>query len=278
MKLRLGALDELNARPLWFSLGADPDVELIRNTRAGTTELLERDRVDVSVVSVVKAAEAGWHRVPGIGIAASRTLGSVLLLSDVKPYEASVIYAAQDSGTSTMLLLALLRRMGRNPSLIRLPAAEARAKAKMGLGSAALLIGDEAMKARSSFAESWDLLEAWNQRTGLPMVFGVWASRRPVSAEVSRRLIDAAAQGERQYAQIADQVAGEGWIGRDEAAAYLHRLHYTLKPADELAIELLLTILQSYELIRLPAGTTTLERTHRDVLSWNQNDDAVHHR
>jgi chorismate dehydratase len=278
MKLRLGALDELNARPLWFSLGTDPDVELIRDTRGGTTELLERDRVDVSVVSVVKAAEAGWHRVPGIGIAASRTLGSVLLLSDVKPSEASVIYAAQDSRTSTMLLLALLRRMGRNPSIIRLPAAEARAKAKIDRGSAALLIGDEAMKARSSFAESWDLPEAWNQRTGLPMVFGVWASRRPITGDVSRRLIDAAAQGERHYAQIADQMAVEGWITRDEAAAYLHRLHYSLKPADEVAIELLLTILQSYELIRLPAGATTLESTHRDVVSWNQNDDAIHHR
>jgi len=277
MKLRLGALDELNARPLWFSLGTDPDVEVVRDTRAGTTALLERDRVDVSVVSVVKAAEAGWHRVPGVGIAASTTLGSVLLLSDVKPHEASVIYAAQDSRTSTMLLLALLRRLGRTPPVIRLPAAEARAQAKLDRGSAALLIGDEAMKARSSFAESWDLLEAWNQRTGLPMVFGVWASRRPVTADVSRRLLDAAAQGERQYAQIAAQTTNEGWITRDAAAAYLHRLHYTLKPADELAIDLLLTILQSYELIRLPAGATTLERTHRDVLSWNQNDDAVHH-
>lgn len=278
MKLRLGALDELNARPLWFSLGTDPDIELLRDTRAGTTELLERDRVDVSVVSVVKAAEAGWHRVPGIGIAASRTLGSVLLLSDVKPYEAAVIYAAQDSRTSTMLLLALLRRMGRNPSIVRLPAAEARARAKIDRGSAALLIGDEAMKARSAFAESWDLLEAWNQCTGLPMVFGVWASRHPITADGSQRLIDAAAQGERQYARIADQMADEGWITRDEAAAYLHRLHYTLNPTDELAIALLLTILQSYELIRLPAGAPTLERTHRDVLSWNQNDDTIHHR
>jgi len=278
MKLRLGALDELNARPLWFSLRMDPDVELIRDTRAGTTELLERDRVDVSVVSVVKAAEAGWHRVPGIGIAASRTLGSVLLLSDVKPWEASVIYAAQDSRTSTMLLLALLRRMGRNPSIIRLPAAEARAKAKLDRGSAALLIGDEAMKARSSFAESWDLAEAWNRRTGLPMVFGVWASRRPITADVAQRLTAAAAQGEQQYAQIADHMADERWIARDAAAAYLHRLHYTLKPGDEVAVELLLTILQSYELIRLPAGATTLERTHRDVLSWNQDEDAVHYR
>ena len=278
MKLRLGALDELNARPLWFSLGADPDVELIRDTRGGTTELLERDRVDVSVVSVVKAAESGWHRIPGIGIAASKTLGSVLLLSDVTPHDASVIYAAEDSRTSSMLLLALLRRMGRNPSVIRLPAAEARARAKIDRGSAALLIGDEGMKARSSFAESWDLLEAWNQRTGLPMVFGVWASRRPMTADVTQRLSDAAAQGERQYDRIADQMAEEGWIARDEAAEYLHRLHYTLSPADELAIALLLTILQSYELIRLPAGATTLEKTHRDVLSWNQNDDAVHHR
>jgi len=271
MKLRLGALDELNARPLWFSLGTDPDVELIRDTRAGTTELLETDRVDVSVVSVVKAAEAGWHRVPGIGIAAARTLGSVLLLSDVKPSEASVIYAAQDSRTSTMLLLALLRRMGRAPSIIRLPASEARAKAKRDRGSAALLIGDEAMKARASFAESWDLLEAWNQRTGLPMVFGVWASRRPLTADASQRLLDAAAQGEQQYAQIADHMASERWITRDEAAAYLHRLHYTLKPADDSAIELLLSVLQSYELIRLPAGTPTLERTHRDMVSWNQS-------
>src|ERR1700712_1363962 len=185
MKLRLGALDELNARPLWFSFGANPDVELIRDTRAGATELLERDRVDVSVVSVVKAAEAGWYRAPGIGIAASNTLGSVLLLSDVKPHEASVIYAAEDSRTSTMLLMALLRRMGRNPSIVRLPAAEARAKAKLDRGSAALLIGDEGMKARAAFAESWDLLEAWNQRTGLPMVFGVWASRRPITVDVS---------------------------------------------------------------------------------------------
>ena len=278
MKLRLGALDELNARPLWFSLGTDPDVEVIRDTRAGTTELLEQDRVDVAVVSVVKAAEAGWHRVPGIGIAAAKTLGSVLLLSDVKPDEASVIYAAQDSRTSTMLLQALLRRMGRHPSIIRLSAAEARAKAKLDRGSAALLIGDEGMQARASFDESWDLLEAWNQRTGLPMVFGVWASRRPITADDSQRLRDAAARGERQYAQIAAQTADDGWITRDDAAAYLHRLHYTLNPADELAIELLLTILHSYELIRLPAGATTLESTHRDMVPWNQHDDAIHHR
>lgn len=278
MKLRLGALDELNARPLWFSLGADPDIDLIRDTRAGATELLEGDRVDAAVVSVVKAAEAGWYRAPGIGIAAAQTLGSVLLLSDVVPHEASVIYAAQDSRTSTMLLMALLRRMGRTPTVIRLPAAEARAKAKQDRGSAALLIGDEGMKARASFAASWDLLEAWNQCTGLPMVFGVWASRRPITAEVSRRLIDAAAQGERQYARIADEMAGEGWITRDDAAAYLHRLHYTLNPADELAIELLLTILQAYELITLPAGAPTLPRNHRNVLSWNQHDDAAHHR
>jgi chorismate dehydratase len=270
MKLRLGALDELNARPLWFALGTNPDVDVIRDTRAGTTELLERDLVDVSVVAVVRAAEAGWHRVPGIGIAAAKTLGSVLLLSDVKPYEASVIYAAQDSRTSTMLLLALLRRMGRNPAVIRLPAAEARARAKLERGSAALLIGDEGMKARAAFAESWDLLEAWNQRTGLPMVFGVWASRRPLAADPTQCLIDAAARGERQYAQIADHAAGEGWITRDDAAAYLHRLHYTLNPTDELAIQLLLTILQSYELIRLPAGVTPLDSTHRDVLAWNR--------
>lgn len=278
MKLRLGALDELNARPLWFSLRTVPDshVEVIRDTRAGTTDLLERDRVDVAVVSVVKAAESGWHRVPGIGIAAAKTLGSVLLLSDVKPYEASVIYAAQDSRTSTMLLAALLRRMGRTLPIIRLPAAEARAKAKQERGSAALLIGDEGMKARAAFAESWDLLEAWNQRTGLPMVFGVWASRQPIAADDTQRLIDAAAHGERQYAQIAEHVATEGWITRDDAAAYLHRLHYTLNPVDERAIALLLTILQSYELIQLPPGATTLKHTHRDVVAWNQHD-PVHH-
>jgi len=278
MKLRLGALDELNARPLWFSLCTDPEVEVIRDTRAGATELLERDRVDVAVVSVVKAAEAGWHRVPGIGIAAAKTLGSVLLLSDGKPYEASVIYAAQDSRTSTMLLLALLRRMGRNPLIIRLPAAEARAKAKAERGSAALLIGDEGMKARSAFAESWDLLEAWNQRTGLPMVFGVWASRQPITANDTQRLISAAAQGERQYAQIAERMADEGWITRDDAAAYLQRLHYSLKPADNRAVDLLLTLLHTYELIRLPVGTPILERTHRDIVAWYQHDDAVHHR
>lgn len=280
MKLRLGALDELNARPLWFSLslGTDPDVEVIRDTRAGTTDLLERDLVDVAVVSVVKAAEAGWHRAPGVGIAAAKTLGSVLLLSDTRPYEASVIYAAEDSRTSTMLLLALLRRMGRNPVIIRLPAAEARAKAKQDRGSAALLIGDEGMKARAAFAESWDLLEAWNQRTGLPMVFGVWASRQPITAEASRRLTDAAADGERQYAQIAERTAADGWITRAAAAAYLHRLHYTLTPADQLAIDLLLTVLHSYELIRLPAGVTPLAHSHRRVVSWNQHDDAVHHR
>jgi chorismate dehydratase len=278
MKLRLGALDELNARPLWFSFPTAPDspVEVIRDTRAGTTDLLERDRVDVAVVSVVKAAESGWHRVPGIGIAAAKTLGSVLLLSDVKPYEASVICAAQDSRTSTMLLAALLRRMGRTPPIIRMPAAEARARAKRERGSAALLIGDEGMKARASFAESWDLLEAWNQRTGLPMVFGVWASRQPITAGDTQRLVDAAAEGERQYAQIADHVATEGWITRADAAAYLHRLHYTLNPADERAIALLLTILQSYELIKLPPGATTLEKTHRDVVAWNQHD-PVHH-
>src|SRR5581483_7430520 len=145
--------------PLWAALEGAPDVLLRKRTPAQAAGLLEAGVVDLALVPVALAAERGWARLSGLGIAARGRVGSVLVLGDRPIEEARVIYADDSSRTSLMLLRVLLAEAKRDVKVVPLPEAEARARARAEQGAAALLIGDRALKARDAFPHSWDLAE-----------------------------------------------------------------------------------------------------------------------
>ena len=137
------------------------------------------------------------------------------------------------------------------------------APAALAGGEAVLLIADAALMAhRDRIApHSLDLGELWQQRTGLPMVFAVWAARedaavtRPAALDA---LCDAIASGSGAFAADPEGVARAAAqrFPFDEAyiRGYLGRLRYGFGDAERAGLEAFLDMARAAgELHEVPA-------------------------
>ena len=116
-------------------------------------------------------------------------------------------------------------------ALVRIlfPAAEILAEGAPA--DARLLIGDEALtSALEDATPHHDLGVLWRERTGLPMVFAVWAARRDVADErlvaLDRALADAVADASEHAALVAQAAAERYGYPAGYLARYFERLRY----------------------------------------------------
>ncbi|MFO0960966.1 MAG: MqnA/MqnD/SBP family protein [Isosphaeraceae bacterium] len=119
----------------------------------------------------------GYRIVPDLAIAARGPVRSVKLFSRVPFREIRRLALDEGSRTSQALCRVWLdERHGVRPEAIEhlpmgVPAEESTA-------DAVLLIGDRAMRDPAGpFVEKVDMARAWQEMTGLPFVFAVWAVR-----------------------------------------------------------------------------------------------------
>ncbi len=184
---------------------------------------------------------------------------------------------ALDEGSRTSAALArvlLAERFGIRPALRTLPVGPATGPAA-GRDAAAdsvaqtdadavLLIGDRAMtdppdrRTGRPFAAVWDLGEVWNDWTGLPFVFAVWASRPGLDATCGDDLAQQfAASRDAGVSDLAALAAAGGpplGLSAADAEDYLRRnLHFSLGPAERAGLALFCELCVRNDL--LPTGT-----------------------
>jgi cyclic dehypoxanthinyl futalosine synthase len=178
VKLRVAAVDYLNARPLWHALVDHPDVELQLALPSDVARMLAEDEADVALLPVAAAAALGDATLVDAGCISSRgPVRSVVVYSECPTDEIDEL--ALDLSSRTSVVLARLLVRGR---VVRgLPAAEALAFAR-GPKRGAVVIGDPALAHEGKFAHTLDLADAWRERTGLPFVFAAWYARKPLSS------------------------------------------------------------------------------------------------
>ncbi|WP_202318524.1 menaquinone biosynthetic enzyme MqnA/MqnD family protein [Archaeoglobus neptunius] len=105
---------------------------------------------------------------------------SVVVVSREKELDDGPIAITKDSMTSVSLLKIILRERGLRNRLV--PMKTAIAQEMLERCRHALVIGDEAIKARMIYRVVMDLGEEWYDLTSLPMVFGISASLKNVDA------------------------------------------------------------------------------------------------
>ncbi len=123
----------------------------------------------------------------GIGIVSDGAVGSVLLFSNTTLEKVQSIALPSDSSTSKLLLRYILENQGMVKEYIEMgPDLDE----MLQVADAALLIGDRAMDEakRNPNKVIIDLGEAWKEITGLPMVFGVFATHRDAPTEIVAEL------------------------------------------------------------------------------------------
>jgi chorismate dehydratase len=177
--IRLGRISYVNMAPVFFRLDADVDersgvpTELNRALLAG-----EIDLAPISSIEWARNAER-LRLLPRLCVSSEGAIDSIQLVSRLPLEAVRTVAVTPESATSVVLTKVLL------PEAEHVPLGEE--------ADARLLIGDAALK--SAFEDPtphYDLGRLWLERTGLPMVFAVWAAREPLAdglAELEEALV-----------------------------------------------------------------------------------------
>lgn len=194
--LRVGHIEFLNCYPLYFGLasraaqgvGDQAGFELVPGVPTDLNRMLLSGTIDFGPISSIEYARGHRQLVLSrrLSISAKGAVDSIHLVAEGPLDEVRRIALTPQSATSVVLLKTILKlRYGREIEYreLREPAQEA-----LSRGDGVLLIGDQGLEALYfpfPGRVTHDLGRAWQEWTGLPMVYAVWAARRDF---VARRL------------------------------------------------------------------------------------------
>ena len=146
-------------------------------------EKMIAQKADIGLVPVVSLAKLeNYQIITDYCIGAVKSVGSVLLLSDVPIENIKRVYLDYQSRTTNSLIkLLLVKYMDIN---VLWESGAIGFEEKIQGESAGIIIGDRAFEMVDTFTHSYDLASLWNQYTGLPFVFACWVEIGKLSQKV----------------------------------------------------------------------------------------------
>ncbi|MDI6709605.1 MAG: menaquinone biosynthesis protein [Bacillota bacterium] len=187
--IRLGRVDYLNCLPVYYPLerGWVPiDATLTGGVPTGLNRLFLEGKLEITPISSIEYARHPDRCVilPDISIASDGRVGSIFLFSrgPVTELDGRHVALPDTSATSVVLLKVLFHHYYHVEATYETMPDDL--DRMLAVSDAALLIGDNAMRARLRVEEAGsplvvtDLGQAWKDFTGDPMVFALWVIRR----------------------------------------------------------------------------------------------------
>jgi chorismate dehydratase len=220
--IRLGRISYLNMAPVFFELAAD--VEEVEGVPTELNRALLADEVDVAPISSIAWARNAEQLLvlPRLCVSSDGAVGSIQLVSRLPLEHVRSIAVTPESATSAVLARVLV------------PDAEHLAFDEPA--DATLLIGDAAL--RSAYEDPTphhDLGRLWTRRTGLPMVFALWACPDPPPpgvAELEDALVASLRLANEDPERLASDAAARYGYPAGFVARYFERLRYDFGPRE----------------------------------------------
>lgn len=175
-RLKIGAVPYLNAKPIIYGLErVSNKVELLFDVPSKLSDLLEERVVDVALIPAVECLRRkGFKIIPGVSLSSKGPVESVrLFLKRGCVDNVRSVALDESSRTSVALTKVILKeRYGLSPRYFSWQGGTSMDGTQ---ADAFLLIGDNAMRVDDGLP-SLDLGAEWDELTGLPFVYAVWAS------------------------------------------------------------------------------------------------------
>jgi chorismate dehydratase len=230
--IRLGRVSYLNMAPVFFSL--DAEVEEVEGVPTELNRALLAGEVDLAPVSSIAWARNAERLLvlPRLCVSSDGAAGSIQLITRLPVERVRSIAVTPESATSVVLARVLL------PDADHVPIGEP--------ADATLLIGDAAL--RSAYEDPTphhDLGRLWAQRTGLPMVFAVWACADPPPegvAELEEALVTSIRRAHEEPERLARESAERYGYPAGFLARYFERLRYDFGPREREGLEAFLEL------------------------------------
>lgn len=190
---------------------------------------LKAGQVDIGLVPVALLPELPqYYVISDYCIGAVGNVKSVALYSQVPLEQIETVLLDYQSRTSVALVQVLAREFWKvQPTFVN---ATQGFEQQISGTTAAVVIGDRTFAMNGHYPYKYDLAGEWQKFTGLPFVFAVWASTRPVEAEWAENFNKTLAAGLANIPEAAKLGQGSG-VGEAEIADYLQR--YISYPLDE---------------------------------------------
>ena len=224
--VRLGRISYVNMAPVFYRV--DAEVEEIQGVPTQLNRMLVAGELDTAPISSIEYARHAdsLRLLPRLCVASEGAVDSIQLVSRVPLERVRTVAVTPESATSVALTKVLLPEAEQAP-LEAYDAREAEAK---------LLIGDAAL--RSAFEDPTphhDLGRLWLERTGLPMVFAVWACPEPLAeglAELEDGLVSSVRLARAEPEQLAHEAAERYGYPAGFLARYFEKLRYRFGPRE----------------------------------------------
>ena len=241
MKLRIGSVPYLNAKPLvdWFhSAECDAEVEITYAVPSQLAQMLRRDELDVANVSSFEAFQnPELTLLPGISISAYGAVKSVRLFSQVPLSKLRTVALDTSSLTSVALTKILLSEQFQvQPQYVSQPP---HLETMLHTCDAGLIIGDLKLFALHAQTTVYDLGQGWFDLTGLPFVYAAWLARTDrATPEMAAILHKAKAWGLDRLESLAAKWAERMDLPLDRSRDYLlNVMNYDLTPEQRRGLE-----------------------------------------
>jgi chorismate dehydratase len=220
--IRLGRISYVNMAPVFFGLEAD--VEEVAGVPTALNGQLLAGELDLAPISSIEwARHADRLRIlPRLCVSSEGAVDSIQLVSRVPLERVASVAVTPESATSVVLTKVLI------PDAEHVP---------LGIeADATLLIGDAAL--RSAFEDPtphYDLGRLWLERTGLPMVFAVWAAPDPAPAglsELEDALVASVRRARAEPERLAYEASERYGYPAGFLARYFEKLRYRFGPRE----------------------------------------------
>jgi chorismate dehydratase len=221
--IRLGRISYVNMAPVFYRL--THEVEEIAGVPTELNRMLLAGEIDVAPISSIEYARnaARLRLMPRLCVSSEGAVDSIQLVTRLPLGRVRSVAVTPESATSVVLTKVLLPRA----ELVPLEDTDADAK---------LLIGDAAL--RSAFEDPTphhDLGRLWLERTGLPMVFAVWAAPEPVVdglLDLQESLVASVRLARSEPERLAYEASDRYGYPPGFLARYFEKLRYSFGPRE----------------------------------------------
>ena len=220
--IRLGRISYANMAPVFFRV--DAEFEEVTGVPTELNRRLIGGEIDTAPISSIEYARNAdkLRLLPRLCVSSEGAVDSIQLVSRLPLDEIRVVAVTPESATSVVLTKVLL------PGAEHVPLGEE--------ADAKLLIGDAALK--SAFEDPTphhDLGRLWLERTGLPMVFAVWAAPLPAHPgllELEEALVASVRAARNAPEQLALEASNQYGYPAGFLARYFEKLRYRFGPRE----------------------------------------------
>ena len=220
--VKLGRISYVNMAPVFYRV--DHEVEEVQGVPTELNRMLVAGELDTAPISSIAYARNAdkLRLLPRLCVASEGAVDSIQLVSKLPLDRIRTVAVTPESATSVVLTKVLL------PNAVHVPLGED-AEAKM-------LIGDAALK--SAFEDPTphhDLGKLWLDRTGLPMVFAVWAAPEPTHPdlpELEDALVASVRAARAEPERLAYEAAERYGYPAGFLARYFEKLRYRFGPRE----------------------------------------------